>query len=59
MNKGHKAAHQRKIPLAKSYSLLLWVMLQREKLKSTMMMMSENQSSQSQVHETAFRGTEG
>jgi hypothetical protein len=30
-----------------------------EMLKTMTMMMSENQSSQSQVHVTAFQGTEG
>jgi hypothetical protein len=59
-DKGQKAARQRKIPLVrKSYSLYLWVRLQKGVMVLVKMMMSENQSSQAQVHVTAFRGTEG
>jgi hypothetical protein len=58
--KGQKAALQKKIPLVrKSYSLYLWVRLQKGVMVSVKMMMSENQSSQSQVHVTVFQSTEG
>ncbi len=58
---GQKAACQIKIPLVrKSYSLYLFgESCRRELMKSVKTMMSENQSSQSQVHVTEFRGTEG
>jgi hypothetical protein len=43
----------------KSYSLYLRVTLQKGGMVSVNMIMSENQSSQSQVQVTAFWGTEG
>ncbi len=40
-------------------TLALGDAFRQEILKTTMMMMSESQSSQSQVHVTAFQGTKG
>ncbi len=57
---GQKAGRQRKIPLVrKTCSLNLRARCRRELIMSVMMMMSENQSSKSQVHVTVFQGTEG
>jgi hypothetical protein len=61
--KGKKAAHQRKSTTDKKERLAyskLQVMIQKGEMKSVIMMiMGENQSSRSQVHVTALRGTEG
>jgi hypothetical protein len=61
-NKGQKAARQRKNTTVKKQELLPLTAgdaCRWEMLKSMRMMMCENQLSQSQVHVTAFRGTEG
>jgi hypothetical protein len=62
IEKGQKAARQRKSTTDEkeriAYSRLL-VSMQKEGIKSMTVMMSENQSCRSQVHVTAFQGTEG
>jgi hypothetical protein len=63
VEKGQKAAHQMKsiMEKGKNYLCKLRVTMQmgEKKMKVMTMMMGENQSSQSQGHVTAFRGTEG
>jgi hypothetical protein len=60
--KGQKAACQIKKhhgKYRKNCLLSLQVMMQMGEMKAMLMMMGENQSSQSQVHVKAFRGAEG
>jgi hypothetical protein len=60
IEKGQKAAPQIKGTRNKKKNCLLslWVMMQIGEMKAMTMMMGENQSSQSQVHVTVFRGAE-
>jgi hypothetical protein len=60
LTEGQEAACQRKNTMDKKKELLTpGDACRKEMLKTMMMMMSENQSSQSQVLVTAFRCTEG
>jgi hypothetical protein len=60
--KGQKAAHQRKSITDKEEKIAysrLRVLMQKGGIMSMTVMMSDNQSCRSQVHVTAFPGTEG